>query len=199
MIVGLIVAAVAPMVFSTLAATRLTSAGETLAAHLSLAKQLATSRNEPVEVRFYSYPDPEVPGSKEEVRAVSIMRVTPAASLATAGTVAMEALVPIFYLPSGIVMGKATALSPIFAGSLLTTQSDNEHVIKRSGRATYKAFRFQSDGSPNLATLMGSYKPNQSYLTLVEEKATGATNDIPKNFYTVQIDPSTGKTSTYRP
>lgn len=199
MVVGLVVAAVAPMVFSTLSSTRLTSAGETLAAQISLAKQLATTRNEPVEIRFYSYTDPESPGSKDLVRAIAIMRVTPNAAIAQVGAVAMELLTPVFYLPSGIVLGETTAMSPILYGSSLTPHQDREHVIRRSGEARYKSFRFSADGSPNLEAIMSAYTPSRSYITLIEERGGSPSGDIPKNFYTLQVDPATGKTASYRP
>jgi hypothetical protein len=40
--------------------------------------------------------------------------------------------------------------------------------------------------------------PSKSYITLIEERPK-TTDDVPKNFYTLQIDPATGKTSSYRP
>lgn len=200
MVVGLVVAAVAPMVFNTLSSTRLTSAGETLAAQISLAKQLATTHNEPVEIRFYSYADPESPGSKDLVRAMAIMRVTPTAALVGVGAIALELITPVFYLPSGIVVGESAAMSPILYGSLLSPQQDKEHVIRRSAEARYKAFRFSADGSPNLQAIMNGYSPSRSYITLIEERAgSSGVGDIPKNFYTLQIDPATGKTASYRP
>ncbi len=200
MIVGLIVAAVAPMVFNTLSSTRLTSAGETMAAQISLAKQMATSRNEGVEVRFYSYVDPETPGSSDQVRALALMRVSSTASVAASGAVMMEPLTPVFFLPSGIIADDSSTLSPMLSGNYLSKQTDSEKVIKRAVSAHYRAFRFAADGSPNLMSLTpdGDYQPNKSYLTLVEEKGGGSVG-IPKNFYTLQIDPATGKTSSYRP
>lgn len=202
LVIALVVAAAAPMVFATISSTRLTSAGQSVAAHLSLARQLAQSRNEAVEVRFYEYEDSEQPGSKRAYRALTIMRVVPPTTVALAlgNSQLMEPLTDTFYLPSGIVFGDSNAASPIL--KQLTPTADQERVIQRGQGARYVAFRFTSAGGTNLETAMRlqGYQPSQTYLTLVEEKLNGsAATEIPKNFYTVQIDPTTGKTSTYRP
>ncbi len=203
MVMALIVAAAAPSVFNTITATRLTSAGQGVVGQLSLARQLAQSRNESVEVRFYQYEDPEIPGSKKACRAMSIMRVQPAATAAEAGgggNILREPLTEVYYLPSGTVIGQAQVMSPLFFK--LISQPDQEKLIRRAESARYLAIRFTPDGGTNLesASILNGYKPAQSYITLIEEKANDeAATEIPKNFFTVQIDPATGKASTYRP
>lgn len=195
--IALIVAAVAPMVFGTLIATRLTSAGETLAGQLSLAHQLAMSRNTTVEVRFYQYDDPEIPGSKALYRAVAIMR---ASKIGANSSVLNEQLTDTYYLPSGIAIGDTTAMSPLLTNNKIRFESDSEKIIKRSKNARYKSFQINPDGTTNLELLMdGKYQPQLSYVTLAEDRVIENETSVPKNFYAVQIDPATGRTTTYRP
>ncbi|MFM2166589.1 MAG: hypothetical protein RIS79_960, partial [Verrucomicrobiota bacterium] len=54
-IIVLILVMTAPSLFSTMQATRLTAAGETVLGFLSEAQQVAQSQNTPVEVRFFRY------------------------------------------------------------------------------------------------------------------------------------------------
>ncbi len=194
--IALIVAAVAPMVFGTLISTRLSSAGETLAGQLSLAHQIAVSRNMTVEVRFYQYEDPESPGSKPAVRALAIMQ---ASETGTASQIGKQ-LTDTYYLPSGIAIGQTLAMSPILASNNVRSEPDREKIIKRSPNARYKSFQIRGDGSTNLEQLMlNQYRPNQSYITLAEDRVLNDEQTVPKNFYAVQIDPATGRTTSYRP
>lgn len=194
--IALIVAAVAPMVFSTLISTRLSSAGETLAGQISLAHQIAVSRNMAVEVRFYEFEDPEAPGSTSAFRALSIMQASETGTRAELG----KQLTDTYYLPSGIAIGNTAALSPILASQNIRSEADREKIIKRSPNARYKAFQIRGDGTTNLEQLMqNEYRPNMSYLTLAEDRAVKDAQAVPKNFYAVQIDPATGRTTSYRP
>lgn len=197
--IALIVAAMAPMVFSSLVSTRLTSAGETLGGQLSLARQMAVSRNESVEVRFYEYEDPESPGSRSEFRAVAIMSLRDRPGAVDTGL--REQLTDTYFLPSGIVLGKTLALSPILASGSIPSNTDAEKVIKRSNNARYKSIQINPDSSTNLTVLLGgTYQPEQTYFTVAEERVLSDDRGvIPDNFFVVQIDPDTARTSTYRP
>lgn len=197
--IALIVAAMAPMVFSSLVSTRLTSAGETLGGQLSLARQLAVSRNEAVEVRFYEYEDPESPGTKPAYRAVAIMSLRDRPGAVANGL--REQLTDTYYLPSGIVLGSSQSLAPLLSSGSIPSNQDSEKVIKRVNNARYKAFQIYPDSSTNLTVLMGgTYRPDVTYFTVAEERmVTDNNGEIPKNFFVVQIDPDTARTSTYRP
>ena len=195
-VIALLTLSVAPMVFETMTATRITSAGESLAAQLSLGHQLAVSGNQDVEVRFYEYDDPNEPGSGRVVHAVVLMRSAGNFSPPAGGTVLAQQLTDTFYLPSGIVVASGAKLSPPLYR--LTANQDREGVIKKSGSATYRAFHFYPDGSTDLP--QNNLPANQCYFTIGEGRLmAAAANSIPKNFYAVQVDPNTGRTVTYRP
>lgn len=104
------------------------------------------------------------------------------------------------YLPSGIVLGNSADMSPLLASGSVTPQVDSERIIKRASTARYKAFQINADGSTNMEQLMGGgFHPNLAYFTLGEENALEGSQSIPKNFFAVQVDPATARTSTYRP
>jgi hypothetical protein len=197
--IALIVAAMAPMVLGSLVSTRLTTAGQAVGGQISLARQLAVARSETVEVRFYEYEDPETPGSRSSFRAMAIM--SRRARTAAVENGLREQLTDTLYLPAGIVLGSSQKLSPLLASGSIQTEQDLERVIKRSSSARFKAFLINPDGSTNLPLLMnGDYRPEQCYFTVAEERVLDDDRgEIPKNFFTVQIDPSTGRTTTYRP
>ncbi|MDB6118180.1 MAG: Verru Chthon cassette protein [Verrucomicrobiaceae bacterium] len=192
-VIALVTAAIAPMVFSTMASTRITSAGETLASQIALGHQLAVSGNQEVEVRFYQYEDINSPGSGTGYRAVAMVRASTVFGTTGSGALGQLLTEP-FYMPSGIVIGENAKLSPPL--SKLSPESDKEGIIKKARSATYRAFHFYPNGSTDLN--QHSLVANQCYFTLGEERLISK-GDIPKNFYAVQVDPYTGRTATYRP
>lgn len=190
-VIGLIVAMTAPMLFSTLKANRLTAAGEELINRISLAQQMAVSRNHEVEMRFYSYSDPEDPGSAPHYRATLIVKpVVDPAGTETKPVVLGE----VSRLRNGIVVGDSEKLSPILADPARSSQTDTDQIIQ-GATASYKSIRFRPDGTCDLTSV-----PADSYLTVVEERdMQSATGGIPKNFFAIQIDPYTSRCTTYRP
>jgi uncharacterized protein (TIGR02596 family) len=192
-VMALILSAVAPMVFDTLVATKLTSAGDSVNSQLSLARQIASSRNMDVEVRFYRYNDPDQPSTEPEFRAVVV--VDPPDVLVAPGAQAVStglALAETYYLPSGIVIADKGALSPMLrSGSSLP---DAERFVRKAGNAVYIPVVFYANGSTSLTV-----PANQAYLTLAEAKKVEEGSAVPKNFYTLQLDPVTGRSKVFRP
>ncbi len=198
-IIALIVAAMAPLVFGSLAASKLTAAGEIMAAQISFARQRAISANEEIEVRFYSYDDPETAGNLVNINAMGLFKTT----LEASGGIANPDPVPIaeiYYLPTSVVVSKSPVMSRLLDRARSEVDSKN-HIQK--AQATYQAFRFLPDGSTNILQILGGDEGEaqyyaQSYISLVEERFADLP-EIPKNFFAIQIDPSNGRVSTYRP
>ncbi|MDB6137139.1 MAG: Verru Chthon cassette protein [Verrucomicrobiaceae bacterium] len=191
-VIALVTASIAPQVFSTMAATRITSAGESLSFQISLGHQLAVSGNQEVEMRFYEYEDSTSPGSLKSFRALAMVRAAGVFG-GTGSTALGQQLSDTFYLPSGVVISNSPKLSPPL--TKISPEQDREGVIKKAS-ATYRAFRFYPDGSTDLP--QHSLAANQCYFTVGEERVM-ADGTIPKNFYAVQVDPNTGRTVSYRP
>jgi uncharacterized protein (TIGR02596 family) len=198
-IIALIVAAMAPLVFSSLSASRLTAAGEVMAAQISFARQRAVSLNEEIEVRFYAYDDPEAAGNQVTINAMGMYRTT----LEVSGSSAKPTPLPVaetYYLPSGVVIADSPVLSRLLTSA--KSEVDQEGAILKAS-ATYRAFRFMPDGTTNILEVLGASGSanqfyNQSYFSLVESRFFDSA-DVPKNFFAIQVDPSTGRVTSYRP
>ena len=188
-VIALVTSAIAPMIFSTLISTQITSAGDTLASQIALGHQLAVSGNQEIEVRFYQYIEQAAPGSVSSFRALALVR-TAGAEGAQLG----QQVTDTYYLPSGIVISNNALLSPPL--QVLPTTPDKEGIIKKVPGATYRAFHFYPDGSTDFPEY--KLKAKQCYITLGEERII-ADGTVPKNFYAVQVDPNTGRTVHYRP
>jgi uncharacterized protein (TIGR02596 family) len=202
-IVALLLVVAAPAMFKGVQATKLSGAGERLLGALSEAQQMASSRNHPVEMRFYKYnglfPD------SVAFRGYQLFRIsTNAGSNAEVATKISECA----KLPDGIMISTAANLSPILSGAGIA-DSPNAAGMTNSGviGATYIAIRFMTDGTcrkvgtsnQGLATLTIPPPPD-FFMTIVEDdgKAYSGTA-VPKNFFTIQTDPWTGKSRSYRP
>lgn len=191
-VIGLITAATAPTLFATMKANRLSAAGEDIVNKISLAQQMAVSRNREIELRFYHYQDPEDATSKDHYRAVIVAQPV-ADQSGLGGAQAAEILSELTRLRSGIVVVNDEILSPIFSESGMTDSEDRERVIS-SGNASFRSIRFFPDGSNDLTLVT-----NRAYLTLADERDFEKAGSLPKNFYAVQIDHYTSRTAAYRP
>ncbi len=201
-IVSLLLAMTAPAVFNSMKASRLSGAGERLLGALSEAQQTAYTQNYPIEIRFYSYSGSF--GRAPAFRGYQIFRlINPPGTNTETITKTGES----FKLPDGVIISGDSVdngLSPVLNGEKIADTQMDSGV----NGAKYKAIRFLPDGtcrvvgatSAGLANL--TFQPlKQSYLTLHEENdkspPTGAAP--PANFFTIQIDPFTGKCRSYRP
>lgn len=214
-VVGIIVtlsALAMPALNTVLKGSNLTQSASTLTAQISGARQQALSRNKPVEVRFYMYADPNLPGEVDtdeetwKFHAIQVFEISE--------TGVAFALAKVQRFPVGVVLSRTALSAPEFyeEGStrrLEPNRKTDPQIVppKKGGSAkdgyTYKyvAFRFQPDGSTNLP-------PTRSwYVTLHAETDTAKIEDsknpsgvkAPPNFFTLQVDPVSGTTRAYRP
>jgi uncharacterized protein (TIGR02596 family) len=191
-VIGLIAATTAPMLFSTMKANRLSAAGEEIVNRISFAQQLAVSRNHEIELRFYHFVEPEDPTSLDHYRATLIAQ--PAPDPDAPGNVETIILSDMSRLRNGIVVANDALLSPVFAEAGKTDTPDKEGRIV-GATANYRTIRFFPDGSCDMPLVT-----NQAYVTVVEDKdLQSATGGIPKNFFAIQVDHYTSRSTTYRP
>lgn len=197
-IMGLLMGLAVPGIGGALKGNKLSSAGELLRSQLSLAQQTAMRENNPIQVRFYSYDDPNVPGGEQKYKAYQFFRrraldlSSREIGNAAGGQIgdSMEEISPMRSLPDPIIFSDSQRLSTLLSlprqrGAIPWKRRDTLQV-------EYVAFDFRADGSTNLS---GSTK---WFITLFESnKERGS--DIPKNFATVQVDPFTGSVRMIRP
>lgn len=208
-IIVLLMAFTTPALMRTMQSSRLASAGDTLLGSISEAQQLAFAQNVPVEMRFFQHPDAEGLDTNANFRSYQLFKVT--LDTATNGTVT-ENLVPVnnlTRLADGIIIATDPALSPLLSGQGLPDTKTGGATTGYSGvsGATYNAIRFMPDGScrkvgvsnAGFATLTYQMLPTSFVTLAADEGFTISANKLPSNFYTIQIDPFTGKARTYRP
>ena len=207
-IIVLLLAFTTPALMRTMQSSKLASAGDSLMGAISEAQQLAYAQNIPVEMRFFKFP--EGLDTENNFRAYQSFKVTQ--KFIDDGTV-QEQLLPVnnlVRLSDSVIIVPDESLSPI----LLAGGEDFEDSKEGSANgytgvagARFNALRFMPDGScrsvgaatGGLATLSYNALP-ESFLTVTTESGQPITvANLPKNFYTIQIDPFTGKARNYRP
>ena len=214
-VIAIIAGFAVPAVTTMIRGSQLTQGSQMVTDQLSLARSTALGRNRSVEVRFYKYGDPETPGEQARnpetgyFRSLQVFEVLDNGAMLPAG--------PIQRLPSNVIMNEG-GLSTMLDRDERTrvtipSPSDPEMPDTEVGRKYhYTAFRFLPDGSTDLApngTL--SEKPKRPkgdswYITVhgthvrkSEGETDGSTSILPENYFTLQIDPITGSTRSYRP
>jgi uncharacterized protein (TIGR02596 family) len=214
-IIVLLMAFATPALMRTMQASRLSSTGDTLLGVISEAQQLAFAQNVPVELRFFSYSG-DFQGDPSLFRAYQLFKVVMVSEGTGAGAAVSESLVPagnLAKLSEGIVIASSEELSEALSGDQLPDVKDGGATPGYAGveGANYSAIRFMPDGTcRKVGATTSSNNVSQATLTfqtLLESFFTvtydiGAEinlGNLPKNFYTIQIDPFTGKARSYKP
>lgn len=213
-IIAIILAALLPPIVNSLAANRLTAAGNQLQSLLSQAQQIASSEGRPVEVRFYKYQPTNTPGNTEAYRSIVLMRHydsgEPSPFTDEAGTILTNPISvhhgEFLHLPEGVAIASSPSASSILTLPQADTQQENHSYNLNSNSRTpyefpaenpeYRSFIFRSS-----STNLPANPSDRWFVTLVadndEERKTPITS-VP-NYYCVQIDPINGRITTYRP
>jgi len=190
-----LMALLAPAVSSVLGGNQLTRAGQTAIGQLALARQLAISRNQLVEVRFLRYEDAN---SGEAIESTGRYRAVQLMGISERGTA--EDLGKLQELPSSICIDPGSTLSSMIASGAapptvptLATGATLGSVPRLGTAYSAISFRFRPDGSTNLP------KTGNWFFTLLSTNQPGDSSQPPDNFFTVQIDPVNGNVKSFRP
>ncbi len=216
-IIAMIMATATPALMRTMQATRLSSTGDSLMGAFTEAKQLSYAQNVPVELRFFKYPDQDFPTSAVQLyRSYQMFKIVTLTVGTGVSAQTQESVVPVgtlSKLSDGIIIAADQALSPLLNGqngqSLDDVKSNSSGGVGYSGvtNAKYNAIRFMPDGSCRKVSAQQSGFSQLDYGTLPTSFLTltynsgqeVTTGNLPKNFYTIQVDPYTGKARNYRP
>lgn len=178
-IIALMAAFAMPAITSMMAGSNLNRGGQLFADEFSFARQTALTKNRSVEVRFIQIPDSL---GVLKYRAVQLWLADEAGNRAPLGKLKI--------LPDGIV--PVESLSPlIFGGGAMVS---GEVDLAGRGSHSFKAFHFRPSGGTDIPSNGLATAPG--YLTLKNETAQ---ESPPANFYTIQINPITGKATIFRP
>lgn len=184
-IVAMLFSVAAPYTLAAIQSASLSSAGETLMQKISQAQQRASTENRPIGLDFFYYNKDEVKGC----HAIQLVSYNPATNAATP-------LEPPVYWGEGRAVLVEGALSPMFTTNLPVTSTGPATLapFKNLG-ATFYRILFYPNGSTNLKVPL-----RMAYFTLISTKNyTAEISTPPPNYYTVQVDPITGRGHSYRP
>ena len=214
-IIAIIAGFAVPAVTTMIRGSQLSQGSQMVTDQLSLARSTALGRNRSVEIRFYKFSDPENPGEDPKNPAAGNFRALQVFEVLDNGALVPAA--PIQRLPSNVIMneGRLSTILDKAERTLVTTptSSDPEMPDTDIGRKYhYTALRYLPDGSTDLPPSGTLYdrpkrtKGDSWYITVHgthvrknDGETDGATSIMPDNYFTVQIDPITGSTRSYRP
>lgn len=188
-VIGILTALVVPSVNSMLRGSQLTQGSQMVNDQFGMARQLALSKNRPVEIRFYKLLDPESPGESvgnERFRAIQVFELLESGMSVAVGKVR--------WLPNSLLIDGGSALSTVLNQAHRPAVKGVDPIARVGIEYEYAYFRFRPDGSTDLAPATRKW-----FVTLhhvIDGDNLGA---APANFFGLQIDPINGHTRTYRP
>jgi uncharacterized protein (TIGR02596 family) len=192
-VVGIVAALAAPGMQVVFVGSALTHSGQMVTEQLALAQQKALSTNHAIEVRFYQFADPSMPGESAsnpasgQYRAMQIFDVT----------AVNVPLTKVLRLATSVVIDSSATCSTLINSAAstsvpqLSTGAGEQVTIPQAGTAyNVVAFQFTPGGATNLLAT-GSW-----FLTL---RSMHDSSSPPTNFVTIQIDPTNGHIKDFRP
>jgi uncharacterized protein (TIGR02596 family) len=196
-IMMMVAAFVAPSVSGILRGSQLTQAGQLVLGQLGFARQAAIAQNATIEVRFYKFADPQVPGenpadpSSGKFRAMQAFVVNDISGAVPLGKVRR--------LPQGAIIDSSSTLSSIFDQTKRAYNTAPTVAIPGVAlKYCYYTVRFYADGSPDLSPTIGG--TGQKWFFTIHNVTDGDGRSVaPANFWAIQIDPYNGVSKDYRP
>ena len=198
-IIVLLIGLVIPAMMGTLRAAHLNSGGRVLVDQLNLARQIAKTKSLPVEVRLYKLPDHGRPDNEVVATGTGVgkgvYRGFQLFSIDSSGVAAPLDKPEFFQSP--VVIATGTTVSTLFADTAhserapITTGSNADPNVGTFGKNYYYIpFQFAPSGSTNLSS-------GKEFFTLILENGKSLSQG--GNFFTIQIDPVSGSTRSFRP
>ena len=184
-----------PSINAVMGGAQLTSGSQMLSDQISLARQTALSSNHDVEVRFYQFADPNMPGEQANSPSTGKYRAMQAFEMLDSGTAVQ--LGKIQRIPSSIIIDSGAQLSTLLSSSQQKTWTTSDPQVSLPVFGTSyncRVFRFHPDGSTNL-----SPPTSQWFLTLHSIGKGDALAQPPANFFTILVYASNGHVQSFRP
>ncbi len=183
---------VVPPITSLLRSLQITQGGNLVSGQLDLARQLAVSQDQTISVRLI------IPSGSTHFSAIALLK-TPAATTAVPSPTPVLIDKPVI-LPDPIIMdtgtaAPATTLSTLTQpGTTPTTPATTDPSMGRFGTTyTYIGFSFYPNGATSLSST------SKWFVTVHNITDGDGMAKVPKNYYTVQLDPSSGRTTIFTP
>lgn len=205
-IITIIITMAIPAASGILKGSQMTQAANMLTDQINFARQTALTKNSMVEVRFLRFGDPEQPGEKVSDPTTGKFRAIQIYSVLNSNTAVPVGKVQI--LPPSVMLNNTqfSNLLPQSKGSGTdptqphygTPQPTDPPLPRNIGtNYDYYSFRFLPDGSTSLQPATVWYVTLNLVNDLNKLQAGGTLKQV--NFFTLQIDPVSGATKSYRP
>jgi uncharacterized protein (TIGR02596 family) len=179
-----------PTLNSALRGTALTQATDKVLGVLSIAHQTAITKAQTVEVRLYSYVNPETPGDTGQGHAIQAFSVDDNGVY----TPLMKAQI----LPNTVIMATNSTLSTLM-GLANSTAPATYAIPKASNTYTCASFQYYRSGATSLvSSSQATTVWGITVVNMIDMMGTNAST-LPVNYATVVIDPYNGSLKTYRP
>ena len=194
-IIGLIGAFAVPAAGQLLKGSALTQTANILSDQTAAARQQALTRNRSVEVRFYNFADPEMPGESVTDPSTWRFRALQYFEIAEGGI--PNPVGRYIRFPNTVIMNPDPTLSSMLEGTPTPpTKGIDPDLPRGVGRDyTYLSFRFQPDGATSLS-------PTSLWFVtvhLLNDLGRASASKPPPNFFTWMIDPVSGSSKIMRP
>lgn len=168
---------VAPALNSIVGGTNLNRAGQLIGDQLSFAKQEAVTKNREMQVLFFHLTN----GATAGWRGIRVFRIEQTTNGST-----MIPATRLSVMPEGILIN--TNLSPLLEADPTLGGTTN---LPGYGNVPFAGIRYRANGLPG-----STVGDANNFVTL---NSANVTNNPPKNYYTIQINPITGKVIVFRP
>jgi uncharacterized protein (TIGR02596 family) len=194
-IMAILLTLVGPSLIQSLQDTSLGRAAALIQNNLKAAHQYALSLQNPVYVRFYSYIDPTIPNSTQQYRAIQLIESVPQPANPSSSTLVFLTPIttlpaPNIIIPNGLGSTGYSTLLTLTSATYSSRTPTTTPPIPGVSAYTYVQFLFLPNGQTNLS-------PPTSLWYVTVASSTQATT--PVNFYTIQVDPLSGKITFFRP
>lgn len=167
-----------PATTTLLRSAQLTRGGQMLADEISLARQEASAKNRPVELRILDLP---LDGDDTGWKAIQLWISNESG--------AMEPIGKLHQFPGPVVIAPDISLSPLLEAD---PARSGVAVFGAHGLRPWRGFRMRPGGMDQ-----GVVTPTNNFLTLV---TTPIPEQLPPdNFFVTRINPATGRVSIHRP
>jgi len=206
-IMGLMAVAVLPVTSSVLQSSQLSQGADLVSNALTQARQIAITKSQQVQVRFYQCTPPGSLVSNQFQALQLFAYSTSTTSTTTAGT-AVAVSKPLLFPPNIIIDPAPNMSSLSVSGSSTNFQSPKTFSNPPSNLTSvlgssikYCSFSFYPDGTTNLDSNTSATASSQ-FITISNLHDPNYVHDptsTPINFSTVSIDPANGALHTYRP
>jgi uncharacterized protein (TIGR02596 family) len=203
-VVAMLMAFAAPNVISLVSARTLSGEGSVIRNQLTMAQQLAVSKNADVEVRFFKWADESSAQTQEEFSAFQLFQYNNKGEM-----IPISAFFRV-RAPATLSEDYSTLLQPGYGSN----DKDKKYGFQSPQEGTYAAprgfgggtvdtkyvsFRFRPDGSTDLPNKSGQQSKDTWYLTLVEGVGAATSGSLPQNYLCLQINPYNGVVNEFRP